>query len=139
MVRVRPVDTTETLPATSVSVLFSVCVAAARLVVVIAQAPAATVALPTMVAPSRSVTTSPSTPVPLMVGVVTLVMRSLFEKPLSLACARASAPGAAVEVTMCRFSAGEVAEASPATSVSTAVSTCRPSLRPLSGSAHVPL
>ena len=74
---------------------------------------------------SRIVTVSPALPVPVTIGVVTLVMPSLFEKPLSLPALKVSV-GAGVEVTMLRVSRAEAGETLPARSVSVAVSVFRP-------------
>ena len=123
-------DAADTLPATSVSVPVRVCGPAARGLVVIDHTPSATVALPTAVLPSCSVTTSLFSPVPVMVGVVTLVMSSPA-RPLSLAGASVRTSGAEVEVLMATASDPEESETLPARSVSVPISRCAPSTRVL--------
>ena len=72
---------------------------------------------------------SPATPVPVIVGVVTLVMPSPAT-PLSLAGARTSAVGAGgIAVSMASDSAAEGAETLPATSVWVAARLCGPAAR----------
>ena len=54
----------------------------------IVQLPPLATAVPTTVAPSKSVTVVPLSAVPVKVGAVTLVMLSVFDMPLSLAAVR---------------------------------------------------
>ena len=77
--------------------LVSECEPAASEAVVIAHIPLATVALPTAVLPSDSVTRSPLAPLPVMTGVRTLVVPSPVT-PVSLASDKARPEGAAGSV-----------------------------------------
>ena len=84
--------------------------------VVIVQPLPVTTALPTTAVLSRSVTTSPLVPVPVIVGVVSLVVLSPFT-PVSLADASVTPAGFGVEVSMISESAADVGDTLPATSV----------------------
>ena len=84
------------VPEPLVCVAVRLCAPAVSALVVMLQFPApSTTAEPT--APSKllvRLTVAPISPVPLMIGVVTLVMSSMLLLPLSLAVARSSAAGA---------------------------------------------
>ena len=127
IVTVSGLETPETLPATSFSVAVRLCAPAASVLLFTDQVPSeATVAVPRTVVPSYKVTVSPPVPVPVMVGVVTLVTASPL-LPLSLAAASASEPGVAgVAVSISRPSGSDAAEMLPATSVCVAVRSCMP-------------
>ena len=122
MVRPRAAETAETLPATSLCVAVRLCEPAASKLLVIDQVPLVpTTAEPTVVLPSCRVTVSPAIPVPVEVGVVTLVMSSPCT-PLSLGADRTGAPGAPGNtLSMVTPSAVEAADTLPATSVWIAV------------------
>ena len=82
-------------------------------------------AVPSTVVPlvSYNVTVAPaSAPLPAKVGVVTLVMLSVFDTPLSDAAVKSGALGAAAAVSIVTLSAGEAALTLPARSVSLAFS-----------------
>ena len=121
-------DAPETLPAASVSVAVRVCTSLLSAVLVIAQAPPMTVALPTLLVPSNSVTTSPLSPMPLMTGMAMLVT-SPSATPLSLPGSRVRPVGAGVEVAMVSCSDAEGADTLPAASAAVLVSVCTPSSR----------
>src|SRR4029079_9167057 len=79
-------------------------------------------ALPIWVVPSNSATVAPASAVPVKVGVVALVMLSLFEVPESEPEARSGADGAAgTEVSIVTDSAAEATLVLPAASVALAV------------------
>src|SRR6202051_3600198 len=122
MLSARAAEAADTLPATSVSVAVRLLVPADRVLVVTDQLPfAPTVAEPTCVAPSNRVIVSPTTPVPVITGLVTLVMLSPGV-PLSLPGARVRPDGAdGMMVSMVSARAAEAADTLPATSVSVAV------------------
>src|SRR5690242_7642858 len=87
-------------------------------------------AVPSKVTPSVSnrLTLAPdSAPVPLKVGVATLVTLSLFDVPLSDAACRSGALGASAVASTVTTSAAEAALVFPATSVCLAVRVCPPS------------
>ena len=93
------------------------------------QAPLATVALPTLVLPSYNVTTSPLSPMPVMIGAVALVMPSPCW-PLSVAGDSVRPDGVAgIVVSMASVSDPEASEALPVKSVSVLVSVCEPGAR----------
>lgn len=84
------------LPAVSAAVAVNECVPGANTLDVIDQAPAAlAVPEPTAVVPSNKVTRELAAAVPLNCGVVTSVILSVLEAPLSDAAARSGALGAA--------------------------------------------
>src|SRR5882672_5475832 len=88
------------------------------------------VALPIWVAPSNSFTVLFAAAVPVKVGVVALVMLSLFEEPESEAALKSGVEGAAgAEVSMVTESAAEAVPTLPAASVAVAVMLCVPWLR----------
>ena len=88
--------------------------------------PPLTVAEPTWAAPSKIATVSPFTPVPVNVGVVTLVMLSVLDVPESEAAVKSGVPGAAdAVVSMVTDRALEV-PTFPAASVVVAVMLCTP-------------
>ena len=64
--------------------------------------------MPTTVAPSYSVTVAPGSAVPLNVGVVTFVIESDDDEPLSLAAASAGADGASGGTVSIRTSTDSV-------------------------------
>src|ERR1700735_3088137 len=93
-------------------------------------APAAfAVAVPIVVAPSSSVIFEPASAVPLMVGVVTLVMWSALEAPLSEAVARTGTFGAAGAVVSTVTASAADATLVPLVSIAFAVIECFPLAR----------
>src|SRR3569833_2242208 len=121
MITVSPLDDALTLPAASVAVAVTVCVPLVSAVVTMLHTPvvASALAVPSKVVPSvsYSATTAPASAVPVKVGVVTLVMRSVFEAPLSdeVDSVGEGAAGAAESSVMVK--AAELLEVLPATSV----------------------
>ena len=109
-------------PAASEARAAMLCTPSAKALEVIVQVPpAVAVALPTTVPPSSSSTSEPATAVPVKVGVVTLVMLSVDELPLSLAAVKSGVPGAAGGVvSIVIVNAADVAPVLPATSVARA-------------------
>ena len=100
----------------------------AELVIVQLPEPSATLA-PSIVVPSLSykVTVAPaSAPLPVKVGVVTLVMLSVFDEPLSEAAVRSGALGAAAAVSIVTLSDADAALTLPARSVCFAVKVWKP-------------
>ncbi len=97
-----------------------------RVVLVIDQLPRpSAIALPSTVVPlvSYSVTVAPaSAPLPLNTGVVTLVMLSVLEAPVSVAAVRSGADGATAAVSIVTASPAEATLVLPARSVCLAVS-----------------
>ena len=88
--------------------------------------------LPTTVAPSNSVTVALASAVPVNVGVVTLVVLSVFDGPLSDPTARSGALGTTgAVVSTVTVSATEGAPALPAKSVACAVIAWTPSAKAL--------
>ena len=92
---VSAAEAAEALPAVSVDTTVMVWEPSASAPVVRVQPPAPAVTVPSSVAPSNTVTVLPFSAVPLSVGVVSLVMRSLFCAPVSLAVASTGVPGVA--------------------------------------------
>src|SRR5437870_1678345 len=130
MVTLSAAEAAEMLPAASVAVAVMLCVPAAR-----ARAEERRVGkvggpLRTWTPSLKILTLLPASAVPVKVGVVTLVMLSVLELPLSLAAARSGAEGAAgAVVSMVTLSAAEAAEMLPAASVAVAVMLCVPAAR----------
>src|SRR4051794_23270058 len=101
-----------------------------RVELAIVQLPPVATAVPISVAPSNSVTAVPASAVPVKVGVVTLVILSLPELPLSDAVARSGVEGAAgAAVSMVTASVPEAALVLPGASVGGAVMLCDPFVR----------
>ncbi len=98
IVTVRPADAALVLPAASVTLVVNVCVPLVNVLDVMLQLPEpSAVVVPSNVVPSVSynLTVAPaSAPLPVRVGVVTLVMLSVLLLPESEALARSAAPGA---------------------------------------------
>ena len=122
-------DAAETLPAKSVCFTVSVCTPAAstELVILHAPAPSATF-VPSTVVPSVSYSVTvalASAPVPVTVGVVSLVRLSVVFKPKSEAASRSGAESAetTVSILIARVPA---AETLPAASVAVALSVSAP-------------
>src|ERR1041385_5148568 len=94
-------DATEVFPAASVAlaVMLAWVPSFKELTVIPGEAKAAAVPLPICVAPSKMVTVLPASAVPVNVGVVTLVILSLFKEPVSLAAVMANELGATGAVT----------------------------------------
>ena len=82
-----------------------------------------------MVEPSYSVTWAAASAVPVKVGVLSLVLLSVFETPLSVAAVMSGADGAKAIVSMVTLSAADATLAMPAASVATALMLCGPSAR----------
>ncbi len=78
-------------------------------------------AVPLLTPSTKISTVALASAVPVSVGVVSLVMLSLLELPLSLAEARSGVPGALTAVSMVTFSAAEAAEVLPAASLALTV------------------
>jgi len=119
----------ETLPAASVALAFRLWLPSAKTALVIDQEPeASAVAEPSTVDPSNSVTVLPTSAVPVIVGVVTLVTRSVFDDPLSEAGAKVSVgtTGAEVSIVSARLLAEETL---PAASLALALRLWLPSVR----------
>lgn len=96
MVTDNAADAALTLPAVSVALAVMLRVPAARAeVVVMDHCPAVATPVPTAVVPSYSVTVAPASAVPVKVGLVTSVMLSVVDTPLSEAASRSGAEGAA--------------------------------------------
>ena len=122
MVSVRAVDAALVLPAVSVAWAVSVWVASLSTLVVMVQAPRPpAVAWPTRLAPSYKETTLLASALPVTVGVVTPVIPSLVERPMSEPGAKARALGAAMAVSMVTISAEEARLVLPARSTPVAV------------------
>jgi len=84
------------------------------------------------VAPSKIVTVLPASAVPVKVGVVTLVILSVLDEPLSLAAVISGVEGAAgAVVSIVMLNAPEATETFPAASVALAVMLCVPDERAL--------
>ena len=95
---VSPADALLTLPAASVALAVRVCAPGNRALLVMDQLPLPlAVAVPSNVEPSvsYSLTVLPASAVPVKVGVVSLVMLSVLDTPLSLAETKSGALGAA--------------------------------------------
>src|SRR5690606_12000244 len=90
-------DAGPTLPAASLAFAVKVWVPAPSVPLVMLQLPPVATAVPRTVVPSVSykVTVLPASAVPVTVGVVSLVILSVFEEPLSLAGERSGTEGAA--------------------------------------------
>ena len=87
----------------------------------------AVTALPTGVAPLKIVTMLPAAAVPVSVGVVSFVIRSLEETPLSLAAVSTGADGAVgATVSMVMVVPAEAGPRLPATSVAVVVTVWSP-------------
>jgi hypothetical protein len=128
MVTGSTLDATPTLPAWSVAFAVIVCVPSPRTPEVIDQRPAAlAMPEPTAVAPSNNATFEFASAVPVNIGVVTLVVLSVAEPPLSEAVARSGLPGAAgAVVSIVTCSAPDAAPMLPDRSVAFAVMVCAP-------------
>ena len=88
----------------------------------VVQLPPVATAVPTTVAPSKSVTVVPLSAVPVKVGAVTLVMLSVFDMPLSLAAVRSGTDGAAGAVeSIVTLNAAEGALTLPTASMACAI------------------
>ncbi len=96
IVSVNPEEALLILPAVSVALAVIVCEPALRLELVIDQLPSAAVVVPNTVVPSVSfkVTVEPLSAVPVKVGVVTLLISSVFEIPVSLLLLKSGVEGA---------------------------------------------
>src|SRR6195952_5916394 len=80
-----------------------------------------------IVAPSNSVTVALASAVPANAGVVTLVMLSVLDAPVSDDASRSGAPGATgAAVSMVTASAAEAVLTLPARSVAFALTACTP-------------
>ena len=95
MVTVVPPETGPRLPATSVAVVVKVWLPLALATEVTEYVAPVVVTEPTCVPPTHSVTIARDSLVPVNVGVVSLVIRSVEEEPVSLAAASSGAEGAA--------------------------------------------
>jgi hypothetical protein len=96
MVTASPDDADEVLPAASVALAVTVWLPEDSVDEVIDQLPPVAVAVPSEVVPSVSynVTVLPLSAVPVKVGVVLLVMLSLFEVPVSVPLVMSGVEGA---------------------------------------------
>src|SRR6266571_1540464 len=113
-------------PAASVVRAVMLRVPSLRVLVVIDQSPlTSAVPVPTVVLPSRIVTVMPGSAVPVKVGVLSLVLLSVFDDPVSLAGSRSGVEGAlGGVVSMVMIRAAEAGEMLPAASVALAVMLC---------------
>ena len=82
--------------------------------------PFATV-VPSDIEPSNNSTVLPASAVPLNVGVLSLVMLSVFEAPVSLAGSKSGVDGAGVAVSIVTIKAPDAVEVFPASSVAVAL------------------
>ena len=124
-------DADDTLPALSVAVAVMLCEPSANAEAVMLQLPLpSAVTLPTVPATElASVTVLPASAVPVKVGVVSLVILSVSDSPVSDPAARSGADGAAglpVSIEIAR--PADAAETLPAASVAVIVIVCAPSL-----------
>ena len=121
------VEATPTLPAASVAFAVMLCVPLPSAELVMLQLPPVATALPINVVPSNSVTVLPASAVPVKVGVVTLVMPSMLDDPVSEAALRAGVDGATgAEVSIVTDVTAEATPTLPAASVAFAVMLCAP-------------
>src|SRR3954447_13923485 len=110
------------LPAASVALAVMLCVPPLNVLLVMLQFPLpSAVVVPSTVLPSSNTTGLLAAVVPEKVGVVTLVMLSVLELPLSLAAIRSGTEAVGPVVSMVMLSAAEADETFPATSVALAV------------------
>ena len=117
------------LPATSVAVAVNECVASCSTAVVMENG-LFTVVVPT--SPSRSLVRlmiASSSPSPSIVGVLSFVMSSVDDEPLSLAALRSRAVGAAGAMVSSSNTKSTLPEALPISSVARSVRVCEPVLR----------
>ena len=98
----RGAEAVPTFPAASLARAVMLCMPLESALEVMVQFPRpSAVVVPTGVVPSQSVTLAPGSLVPVNVGVVSFVMLSIFETPVSLASVRSGAdgvPGAVVSI-----------------------------------------
>ena len=127
------------LPAASVALAVMLCVPSLNALLVMLQLPLpSAVVVPSTVLPSSNTTVLLASVVPEKVGVVTLVMLSVLELPLSVAAVMSGAEGdAGAEVSIVMLRAAELA-ALPAVSLCSAVMECVPSLRALAVMVQLP-
>ena len=131
MVTLRAADVV-LLPAASVALALMLCVPSLSVLLVMLQLPLpSAVVVPSTVLPSSNTTALLASAVPEKVGVVTLVLLSVLELPLSLAARRSGTETAGPVVSMVMLSAAEADETLPATSVALAVMLCVPAVRVL--------
>src|SRR5437588_500300 len=139
MVTLRAADVV-LLPAASVALAVMLCVPSLNVLLVMLQLPLpSAVVVPSTVLPSSNTTALLASAVPEKVGVVTLLMLSVLELPLSLAAIRSGTETAGPVVSMVMLSPAEADETLPATSVALAVMLCVPSVRVLLASDALPL
>jgi hypothetical protein len=101
MVIERAADAGLVLPAVSVAVTVMMCVPCARGELVTVQLPLEfAVAVPIWVVPAYTFTALPASAVPVKVGVVLVVMLSVFDAPVSEAAVKSGVDGAATEVSI---------------------------------------
>src|SRR5439155_5587247 len=134
MVMLRPPEAADTFPAASVALAVMLYVPSASALLAMLQFPLpSAVSVPIRVPPPRNIcTVLLASAVPVKVGVVTLVMLSVLDVPLSLAAVMSGAEGAAgalVSIVMLR--APEAPDTLPAVSVAVAVMLCVPAVRAL--------
>ena len=124
---VRPADMAPVLPAASVAWAVMRWLPSFSLLLAMRQVPSTATALPSTVPPSYRVTVAPASAVPVKTGMVSAVMLSLSEMPLSELALRSGTDGAAgAVVSIVTFSGSEAALVLPAVSVALTVSTCVP-------------
>ena len=124
----------ETFPAASVALAVMLCVPSLNALLVMLQLPLpSAVVVPSTVLPSSNTTALLASAVPEKVGVVTLVLLSVLELPLSLVAAMSGVVGAVLGgvLSMVMLSAAEADETLPAASVALAVMLCVPAVRVL--------
>ena len=114
----RPLDGLELLPAPSSTVAVIVYAPAGRSSLASVQSPAAlTTALPRRSASALTVTTVPCSAVPVKVGDVSLVIRSVDDAPESLSGVSATVGAAGAAVSTVHVYVAELGSVSPPTSV----------------------
>jgi hypothetical protein len=115
-------ETPELFPAGSVALAAMPWVPAARVAAVMVHVPAVATPVPITVVPSSNVTVLPASAVPVKVGLVTFVMSSVLDTPLSEAATRSGADGmAGARVSMVTDKAPDAALTVPAASAAVAV------------------
>lgn len=121
----------ETFPATSVAtaVMESVPSVSTPVVQLNAPEPFAVQVAPVVVPPTDNWTTAPISAVPVMVGVVSFVMVSELEDPVSDAASRVRPVGVELVVSTVTLKADEAADTFPCWSVAVAVNDCVPAVR----------
>src|SRR5438132_1247516 len=133
MVMFNPVEADDVLPAKSVALAVMVYVpsgVSALPVTLQLPVPSAVPVPISVLPPTNSCTVLLASAVPVKLGVVSLVMLSVFEVPLSLAAVRSGAEGAAgAVVSIVMLKALDAVDTLPAASVAVAVMLCVPAVK----------